>query len=441
MYDEIAGLRYNIESDGFDQFEAVCARDEQSAREYLLSQDGVQEVLVLQTCQRYEVYASGPNACDALAGIPRPVQLSDTRDRNWLSGEYVVEHLFRVACGLESGVLGEDEIIGQLRDAYSRAKENDALSGTLGLVVLKALRVGERARTETAINEGRVSLGSVVVDRVREEIEAFAPSPDEIEDCSMVVIGAGDIAELVVKTVTNRSPETAVTVANRTVEHAESLTDRLDGEAIGLDAVDDALLARTDVLVSATNADGRVVSADDLAGHDLVAFDLANPRDIATDAEALPEIRVVRIDDVLVTRKDGLQRRRAAVSDVERIMQSEREHLDEQLRIERVDDSLAALYARAHDLREAEFEQAQSRLARRNAELTDAQLEVMTDFAEAMVNKLLHPKTAAIREAAAANNQEAVDAWLELFDAVSTGAEIAQEDDESRTETEISPLD
>lgn len=438
MYDDIAGLQFTLETDGFDRFEAACVRDEQSARAFLVGQRGIAEAFVLQTCQRYELYVSGPRASEVLKDLLEKIGLDAGNTDRLLQGDAVVNHLFHVACGLESGVLGEDEILGQLRDAYRRATENDTLGETLGHVVLKALRVGERARTETAINEGSVSLGSITVQRARRELQSLPDGPTTLDDATFVVIGAGDVASQVVKALANRTDPEKLIVANRTPERASMLLDTLDGQAITLEQLSDEVLCETDVLISATGSPDRVVSAGDLTGHTLVAIDLANPRDIAVDVDG--SVRLVRIDDVLSTQNEGLRRRQQAIPVVEEIISAEREQLTEQLRIEEVDDTLGDLYSSAHELREAELEQAQTRLAECGEPLSDSQVAVVREFSESLLNKLLHPKADALREAAAKDDRETVETWLDLFEEASRGVEIRENHDGSDDEPVNQPL-
>ena len=407
MYADIAGFRVTLDTDGYGQFESACKSDTSTVRESLRSETGVEEAIVLETCQRYELYVHGPRARDALTSYRRRLGISDAAG-TVLTGESVVEHLFRLTCGLESGVLGEDEIIGQFRDAYREASEDGALGGTLDTIALKALRAGERARTETAINEGVVSLGSVTVDRIAEAVT-------RLEDCTILVVGAGDVAQLVAKAL-DRREFGAIRIANRTLEHAQTLADEVGGDAISLADLSAADLTDADVLVSATGADRRILTGEDLAERDLLVFDLANPRDIEPGVDDHRGIQLVGIDEILDVRNEGLERRERAVPTVEGIIEEEIDRLGKQLRAERVDDALNQIYSRSHELREAEFEQALSRLDASDEPLTETQRQVIEDFSEAMINKLLHPKTAALRQAAATGDRETVDAWLTLFD-------------------------
>lgn len=428
MYDDVAALRITLEADGFDRFETACLHDESSVRTLLLDTTGVEEALVVRTCQRYELYAAGPRATDELQDLVTKIQLESNSIERLLTGEDVVEHLFRVACGLESGVLGEDEILGQVKEAYREASETDALGGTLDTIALKALRTGERARTETAINEGAVSLGSIAAERAREELDTVVDADNPLSETHALIVGAGDVSRQVLKALTHRNVGT-VTVANRTESKAEKLAEAVDGRALSLADLDTECYQQAELLVTATGANDRLFSIADLVGHELVVVDLANPRDVDPAVADLEDVHLVSIDEVLSVRNEGLERREAAVSDVEALIEEELARLGEQLRAERVDGALNQIYSRTHDLRTSEFERALERLEIEDEPLSDTQRQVMEDFSEALVNKLLHPKTTALRQAAARDDREMLDAWLTLFDQRSAG----RDDDEETT--------
>ena len=410
---DVAGLSITLDAVGFEEFETACDLEEATARERLVSQPGVEEAYVVRTCQRYELYARGPRAAPAVRDVtrsvtPRANSVLESSAPEPRTGEAAVIHLFRVACGLESGVLGEDEILGQLREGYKRASDAGHLGSALDTIVLKALRVGERARTETAINEGTVSLGSVTVGRAVEAVEDFSMA-------TVLVLGAGEVAELVVKALSHRDEIVgSILIANRTIDRAAGLAAEIDGRPLPLEDVPSHLSA-VDVVVAATGSPDRVLTREDLAGHDLAVFDLANPRDIDPAVDELPGIDLVGLEELFAVRNDGLERRRAAVSAVEALIEEERTRLCKQLRAERVDDSLGRIYADAHALRKTELEEALDRLEAIDEGLTETQEETIRTFSEALINKLLHPKTTALRQAAANDDRGTVDAWLELL--------------------------
>lgn len=417
MYDDIAGLRVTLEGDGFDRFEQACGTEQSAIRRPIRDEDGIESFFELRTCQRYELYARGPRARGVLADVGRRLDVDVTPEGNHLlTGEAVVEHVFRVACGLESGVIGEDEILGQLRDAHEEAIESGELDGRLETIVEKALRVGERARTETTINEGAVSLGSVTIDRIRRELDG-PNGPETLAECEILVVGAGEVAELVVGSLACRSDVgDSLVVANRSRHGAERLARRVDGEAVRLDELSGEHLERADVVVSATAAEDRVLSLGRLVGHELVVVDLANPRDVDPAVADLDDVSLTTIDEVLSVRSDELERREAAIDDVRSIIDEELGRLEDQLRAERVDETLDRIYSQAHALRESELDRALARIDNEGEPITEGQEDAVRDLSKAIVNKLLHPKTSELRRAAADDDQETLDTLLRLFD-------------------------
>ena len=418
MYDDIAGLRVTLECDGFDRFEQACGTDQSTVRRPIRDEDGIDAVFEVKTCQRYELYARGPRARGVLADVGRRLNVDVSPEgSHLLTGEDVVEHVFRVACGLESGVLGEDEILGQLRDAHEEATESGKLDGRLETIVEKALRVGERVRTETTINEGSVSLGSVTIDCIRRKLDG-PKGPETLAECETLVVGAGEVAELVVGSLACRSDVgNSLVIANRSRPGAERLARRVDGEAIRLDDLSGDHLERADVVVSATAAEDRILSLGRLVGHELVIVDLANPRDVDPAVADLDDVSLTTIDEVLSVRSDELDRREAAIDDVQAIIDEELDRLEDRLRAERVDEALDRIYSQAHALRESEIDRALARLNdKEGGALTDHQETVVRDLSTAIVNKMLHPKTSELRRAAADDDQETVDTLLRLFD-------------------------
>lgn len=404
----VAGASVTLAEAGFDGFESA-PDDERRLRQRLIDSADVDEALAIRTCQRIEVYAQGEHARDAVVDVLVDVESVDEAEVCHTLGEATVTHLFRVACGLESGVLGEGEILGQLRNSYHRASEAGALGSTLDTIGLKALRVGERARSETAIGEGAVSLGSVTVELAEERLGG-------LQDATVTVVGAGEVAGLVVAALDRRAPDLdRLVVANRTHSEAEELAGTADGEAVPMEALR-ATLEETDLLVSATGAAGTVIAPTDLEGTELLAIDLANPRDVDPVATSIPGIELLTLEDVLSTRIEGIEARREAIPAVERIVEEERERLKRQLRAERVDETLSEIYSRAHGTRTAELTEAISRLEALEEPLSETQESVIREFSVALVNKLLHPKTAALRQAAASDDRATVDAWLQLLD-------------------------
>ncbi|MFC6960687.1 glutamyl-tRNA reductase [Halocatena marina] len=234
-----------------DTIELACTTRDTSVVESLLEHASVTEAVCLQTCNRSEAYVvteSPKDGHDALSSVVRDVPSDAVRE---LGHEESLRHLMRVSCGLESIVLGEDQILGQLREAYLSARSMDAIGPMLEEALTKALHVGERARTETEINEGVVSLGSAAVRLAARDID--------LDDASALVVGAGEMGTIAASSLAAEADQ--LVIANRTIPHAEHIAGTIDGaEAIGLEALPSAL-AESDVVVSATGSDSTVIDS------------------------------------------------------------------------------------------------------------------------------------------------------------------------------------
>ena len=318
--------------------------------------------------------------------------------------EESLEHLIRVSAGLESMVLGEDQILGQVRRAFSDAQGIGAIGPVLNEAITKALHVGERARTETEINEGIVSLGSAAV--------RLADREGLSDPATALVIGAGEMGTLAAEAMNERADR--VLVANRTLSRAEALCDRLagDAEATGLDDLPSALAA-ADVVVSATANRESVLGSDPLreAGETLV-IDLARPRDVAPAVGALPGVRRYDLDALEGVVDDTRDRRRAAAEEVEAMVETEFARLLEQYKRKRADQVIAAMYESADQIKARELRTAFGKLD----DLDDDQREVVSAMADSLVGQLLAAPTKSLRDAAAEDDWETINTALQLFD-------------------------
>ncbi|WP_440007762.1 glutamyl-tRNA reductase [Halomicrococcus sp. SG-WS-1] len=405
----ISGVRVSHDRASLDDVARACHADQQDAVERLASASDVQEAFTLQTCNRFEAYV----VTDAPA-TGRAVLAEFAPD---VGGHSVVEmgheeslrHLLRVATGLESLVLGEDQIIGQVRDAYQDAKDVGTLGPVLEEAVTKAIHVGERARTETAINEGVVSVGSAAVELVADE--------REVDDATALVVGAGEMGTVAAHALAEAGVDTLV-VANRSLGGAETLADAVeldDARAVTLDGLE-TWLARADVVVTATGSDDHVLDAGtvDDVGETLVV-DIAQPRDVSPAAAAIDGVVVHDMAALESVTEETQAQRRAAAESVEAMVDREFENLLEQYKRKRADEVIAAMYAGADRVKEQELGTALSRLEA-SGDLNDDQREVVESMADALVSQLLAPPTKSLRDAAADDDWTTINTALRLFD-------------------------
>lgn len=355
----------------------------------------VAEAVVLSTCNRVEVYAdtegfhAGVDAVSDLLARISGVPLDDLKKHLYVHWEgQAVLHLFEVACGLDSMVVGESQILGQLRRAYATARDGGA-GPTLHELFQKALKVGKRAHSETGIDEAGRSLVTVGLERA---VDAVGP----LDGRSVLVIGAGSMGALSGATL-RRAGCGEVVVANRTLDRAQRLAENLEGRAVGLDDLD-AALVDADVVVSSTGATGLVVSRelvesamDKRAGRPLAVLDLALPRDVDPSVRDLPGVTLVDLEslqEVLATTE--------AAADVEAARGIVTQEVGDFLawqRAAKIAPTVVALRSRADEVVEAELARLAGRLP-----LDDAASAEVHATVRRVVDKLLHTPTVRVKE-------------------------------------------
>jgi glutamyl-tRNA reductase len=403
----VSGLRVTHEDASLDDVEAACHADTEAVVGRLLGVPPVEEAFALQTCNRFEAYVVTDDESTGRAILADFAPDAAGHAAVEMGHEESLRHLLRVAAGLESLVLGEDQILGQVRDAYQTAVEADAIGPMLDDAVTKAIHVGERARTETAINDGAVSVGSAAVELLGEHRDLAAANGLVVGAGEMGAIAAHALADVGVETlyVVNRSPERAVDLAAK-VDHD-------DARGLGLDALD-AALAAADAVVSATGSQGHVLDADDLADTGALVVDIAQPRDVSPAADALDGVTVYDMSALESVTGETERRRRAAAESVEAMIDREFEHLLEGYKRKRADEVIATMYESAERIKEREISQAISKLEA-DGDLNADQREVVDAMADSLVSQLLAPPTKSLRDAAAEDDWATINTALRLF--------------------------
>jgi glutamyl-tRNA reductase len=375
----------------------------------------VDEAFVLATCNRLEVYAevrkfhAGVQEVTERVVSQTGVPLDDLTGHLYVHYEdRAVQHLFAVAAGLDSMVVGEQQILGQLRDALQLAREEGTVARSLGGLAEHALHAGKRVHAETGIDKAGRSVVSVGLDLAAERLGDLARA-------SAVVVGAGSMSSLAATTLRRRGVA-GITVVNRTPARAERLAAAIDGTARPASELA-AALAEADVVVSCTGATGTVVPADVVraamqgrAHRPLFLLDLALPRDVDPEARAVPGVHVVDLES-LRTVLEGAEVERD-VDAARRLVNDEVAAYLTKQRTERVTPTVAALRARAQEVVDGE-------LARLFGRLPDLDDRVRREVAAAVgrvVDKLLHAPTVRVKELAGSPDGESYATVLrELF--------------------------
>jgi glutamyl-tRNA reductase len=376
------------------------------------------EHATLQTCYRVELYArltSGvedarDELVDALStahGVPRELLLDHLYVH---AGEDVARHLCRVAAGLDSLVLGEAEILGQVGEAYDAGREAGTVGAGLALLFRTAISAGRRARAETAIGANPATASSMAL--------ALAEGAlGDMREKRLLVVGAGRIGLQTLKAAEGRGI-TRIGVANRTIERAAEVARRFGATAHGLETIANAL-ADADVVVTATSSESPVVDArvvrTAMTGRldrPLVVVDLAVPADVERDAGDVPGVRLFDVDDLRAGLDEALASRIREVPMVEALVEEEVESFGRRYRELEVEPLLSELRRQAESIRERELERALSDLGDVDP-VVAARMDYLT---RTLVKRLLHDPTVRARERAGAGNaDEVADAVRDLF--------------------------
>jgi glutamyl-tRNA reductase len=360
--------------------------------------DHLAEAVVVATCNRIELYADaatfhgGVDEASALLARHSGVPLDDLVDHLYVHYEdRAISHLFNVVAGLDSMVVGESQILGQVRDAFRLAQTSGATGRNLGDLFRSALRVGKRTHAETAVDAAGRSLVSVGLTAV---------APDGVAGRRVLVVGAGSMAALAVATLGRAGAEIAV--ANRTYEKALRLAETVGGSAISMSNLD-AALPDADVVVSCTGAMGTVLTYDELAaamagrgGRELGVLDLALPRDVDPSARAIPGLSLVDLD-VINGIDDEQAPAEAEVEAVRAIIADELAGYASARLQAKVAPTVVALRTMADDVVAAELARLRGRVPNLD-QRTEAELAATV---RRVVDKLLHEPTVRVKELAA----------------------------------------
>jgi glutamyl-tRNA reductase len=361
----------------------------------LVSRPNISEAVLLSTCNRTEVYAVADRfhgafqdirdfLCDigGLAPDELTPHLYSQHD------EDAVLHLFTVAAGLDSAVIGESEILGQVRDAWAVAQREGVSRASLNLLFRHAIEAGKRARTETAIARSTASVSYAAVEMATDWFGSLAGA-------RVLVVGAGGMGEGIVAALA-RAGVGDVMVANRTRERAQAIAARVGGRAVPFADLTDAL-AEADVLLTSTGAGVPVIEAETVeqakAGGPLLVVDVAVPRDVDPAVAALPGVTLLDLDDLRDWAARGIAERQGEADRALAIVGEEAARFADVAVARQAAPLVAQLHERAEVVRAAELE----RFRRRLDGLTEDQRDVVEAMTRRLVAKLLHDPTVRLK--------------------------------------------
>jgi glutamyl-tRNA reductase len=376
----------------------------------------VREGLIVSTCNRVEVLSATAN--DQLQqGVERIRDFLSTSRRiaheSFSSHLYqhvddqAVRHLFRVTSSLDSMVIGEPQVLGQVRRAYSQALEAGTAGRVLNRLIHHAFHVAKRVRAETGIAASAVSISYMAVELGKKIFRS-------LEDCSVLLIGAGEMAELSARHLVNAGVSRVV-VTNRTEGSARQLAEAFGGQAVSFDTLADHL-AEADIVICSTGAEGYVVTAEMASAalgrrRNRPAFfiDISVPRNVDPAIGALPNLFVFDIDDLEAVISSNIREREHEAQRAELIVNSEVMQFQQALRALDIGPTLGALRQKLQDIARTELERQRGRLG----QLSPEQEKAVEALLMGTVNKISHPVLNHVRRSAGDN--ESIQAWREIF--------------------------
>ena len=380
----------------------------------LCAQEQVAEAVILSTCNRTELYCSGQPQLEAsalaqwLADVHQLPMAELEPSLYSLSDEKAVQHAMRVASGLDSLVLGEPQILGQMKSAYAVAQEAGTVGSELGRLFRQTFSMAKQVRTDTAIGENPVSVAFAAV-RMAQHIFA------DMEKSIALLIGAGETIELVARHLRQAGVQKII-VANRTLARAQALIAEFNGEAILLEEIPE-VLAKADIVISSTASPlpilgkGMVESALKRRRHrPMFMVDIAVPRDIEQEVGDLSDVYLYTVDDLRSIIDENVRSRENAARQAETMILAGVEHFMRDLKTLDAVQTLTDLRTHVDSLREEQLQKALKQLQNgANPE------EVLRHFAHNLTNKVLHAPTVALRKASADGRLEALDWARTLF--------------------------
>ncbi|WP_407416127.1 glutamyl-tRNA reductase [Methanobrevibacter sp.] len=358
------------------------------------------EYIEISTCNRKEYYINNDY-------IPEDEELLSHENQSIVIeyGQSAVMHLLRMTSGLESMIVGEDQILGQVKDAKHKAVKNHHCGKSLDTVFTKAIHVGQVVRNRTNINKGSVSIGSAAIDLAEKHMGS-------LDDKSVLVIGAGKMGRLVAKALAEKDLH-AIFVANRTYYVAVELAKDLGGEAILFNELEE-YLATADLVISATSAPHAIITKERMLDikrdyESLMMVDIANPRDISDDVSELG-IKSFNIDDLREIADENTNLRIKEFGEAETIIDEEFILLKETFKIMEVEDTLASLRSSMEEIRQRETKIASAKLSD-----VDGSAKIIDNLTNSIVNKIFFDISKKVKKAAKEDNKDVIEAAEYLF--------------------------
>jgi len=394
--------------------DALSFRDIPAFYKLLRTTHEVDGVMILQTCNRVEVFLDTKDSSQIRDSVLREWALETKFKLGELNrlvetkeGKSVVEYLVRLAAGLESMLIGENQVVSQLKNSLSEALSSNSASALLEDTVHRAISAGSTIREQTGIGRGTVSLGSAAMKLADETL-------GKLEDSRVLLLGTGQVGMLVMKSLKARGVS-SITVASRTLQRTRSFCRTFGGTAVEFQEVL-SQLAKTDLVIVATRSSNYVLTKDSFSDCDsskrrkLMILDLSNPRNVAPSVSELDNVIFKTIDDLRGIADDALAKRRELVKKAEVLVSPRVEKIEALLQREEAEPIVSDIYRRADLIREEVLNKTLSKL-----DLTSEQRESLKSMTVSLVEKLLDRPVVNLRRAAERKDERVLTAAGKIF--------------------------
>lgn len=379
----------------------------------------VQEAAVLSTCNRFEVYYAATDAREATARVTdylakrANLPVSTLRKNLFmLSGDDAVWHLMRVAGGLDSLVVGEGQILSQVRQCLLHSIEDDGMGGkVLSRMLNNAVAAGKRVRSETAISKGSVSISSAAVEL--SEMMSVKDLNLPFSEARLAVVGAGKMTRLLITHLASRGLE-KITIVNRSLGRPQELQEQFPDIDIEVKLMDDLwdVVGRSDIVYTATSCvdyviDESLLEANGLAGgRPLMLVDISVPRNVGEDCKSVPNVQAYNVDDLKAVVAKNTAMRQKEMIEAENLLREEAASFCGWRESLAAIPTINQLQEKANSVREEELNKCTRKLSQ-NSHLSDREMEAVERLSRGIVNKLLHGPMAHLRKSDNVDEQQA----------------------------------
>jgi len=381
--------------------EALTFKEKEEALKNLSRLKFVKECVIIQTCNRAEVYVRIDGleegvATDELIGFWSQ-QVKVSRDiilevADVFSGHDALYHLLSLAAGLESMVVGEDQILGQVRSAYLESKKLGTIDKFFDTLFMKAVNVGKRTRTETSLNEGFLSISSIAVDLAEKHV-------GDLKSAVILLVGAGETGTITGKELSSKGVK-SILVANRTYERGVKLAEEIGGKAVKFSELFN-FFPKADIVIVATSAPKPIITFGEVMkglsewsnGHKLLIIDISQPRSAEEAVGKLPNVELKNIDDLKAISDENVRRRLGEVDKARKIILEELNHLEMLLKKMISEPTISSLCRSAEEIRRRELLKALRMLKG----IDEKERHIIETLTKVMVKRILQTPIESIR--------------------------------------------